>query len=255
MIRHFNQTGRVRILREHVNLSLQPGREGQPRVFDLSLSLGGYNFDPDASIRVEAAVSNVSQRWQFGTVGQFTPPPDYERRMTEVPSTARFRIFVVKGDDSGLLLGAADGIAPTQDASSLLPIQESDDIGDEVWRLDFSGVGEPLLLLNNSVDNISGIVRSDAKFRSLVMPEVLRAILLRAVVVERQDPDDDQSQWNLWFETARSILPHREAPNLSADASLTQEATEWIDDVVQAFAQTRVKAAASYQNEIGRGAA
>lgn len=247
MIRHFNQTGRVRILREHVDLSLQPGREGQPRVFDLSLSLGEYNFDPEANIRVEAAVSNVSQRWQFGTVGQFTPPPEYERRMTEVPSTARFRIFVVKSDDSGLLLGAADGIAPTQDASSLLPIQE-DDIGDEVWRLDFSSVGEPLLLLNNSVDNISGIVRSDAKFRSLVMPEVLRAILLRAVVIERQDPDDDQSQWNLWFETARSILPRREAPNLSADASLTQEATEWIDDVVQVFAQTRVKAAASYQD-------
>ena len=247
MIRHFNQTGRVRILREHVDLSLQAGREGQPRVFDLSLSLSEYNFDPEANIRVEAAVSNVSQRWQFGTVGQFTPPPEYERRMTEVPSTARFRIFVVKSDDSGLLLGAADGIAPTQDASSLLPIQE-DDIGDEVWRLDFSSVGEPLLLLNNSVDNISGIVRSDAKFRSLVMPEVLRAILLRAVVIERQDPDDDQSQWNLWFETARSILPHREAPNLSADASLTQEATEWIDDVVQVFAQTRVKAAASYQD-------
>lgn len=247
MIRHFNQTGRVRILREHVDLSLQAGREGQPRVFDLSLSLDEYNFDPEANIRVEAAVSNVSQRWQFGTVGQFTPPPEYERRMTEVPSTARFRIFVVKSDDSGLLLGAADGIAPTQDASSLLPIQE-DDIGDEVWRLDFSSVGEPLLLLNNSVDNISGIVRSDAKFRSLVMPEVLRAILLRAVVIERQDPDDDQSQWNLWFETARSILPHREPPNLSADASLTQEATEWIDDVVQVFAQTRVKAAASYQD-------
>ena len=247
MIRHFNQTGRVRILREHVDLSLQAGREGQPRVFDLSLSLSEYNFDPEANIRVEAAVSNVSQRWQFGTVGQFTPPPEYERRMTEVPSTARFRIFVVKSDDSGLLLGAADGIAPTQDASSLLPLQE-DDIGDEVWRLDFSSVGEPLLLLNNSVDNISGIVRSDAKFRSLVMPEVLRAILLRAVVIERQDPDDDQSQWNLWFETARSILPHREAPNLSADASLTQEATEWIDDVVQVFAQTRVKAAASYQD-------
>lgn len=255
MIRHFNRTGRVRILREHVDLSLQPGRDGEPRVFNLSLSLGEYNFDRDARIRVEASVSNVSQRWNFGTVGHFTPPPDHERRMTEVPPTARFRIFVVKNDDSGLLLGAADGIAPTQDASSLLPIQESNDLGEEVWRLDFSSVGEPLLLLNGEVDNISGIVRADATFRSLVMPDVLRSILLHAVVVERRDPDDDQSPWNLWFETARAVLPNRDVPNLSVDDADSQDAVAWIDDVVRAFAQTRVKAVANYQSEIGRGAA
>ena len=255
MIRHFNQTGRVRILREHVELSLQPARSSEPRIFNLTLALAEYNFERDARIRVEASVSNVAQRWDFGTVGQFSPPPDHERRMTEVPPTARFRIFVVKSDDSGLLLGAADGIAPTQDANSLLPIQESDAIGDEVWRLDFSNVGEPLLLLNTDIDNISGIVRSDATFRSLVMPEVLRSILLRAVVVDQQDPDDDQSQWNLWFETARTVLPDRDVPNLNVDDSSSLDAIDWINDVVQAFAKSRVKAAASYQGEIGRGVA
>lgn len=256
MIRHFNRTGRARILREHVDLRLQPGRDGEPRIFNLSLSLGEYNFDLDARIRVEAAVSNVSQRWNFGTVGQFAPPPDHERRMTEVPPTARFRIFVVKNDASGLLLGAADGIAPTQDASSLLPIQESDEIGDEIWRLDFSSsAGEPLLLLNSNVDNISGIARSDATFRSLVMPDVLRSILLRAVIVDREDPDDDQSPWNLWFETARAVLPNRDVPNLSIDGASSHDAADWIDDVVRAFAETRVKAVANYQGEIGRGAA
>ena len=255
MIRHFNHTGRVRILREHVDLSLRPGRGAEPRVFNLNLMLGGYRFEPDARIRVEAAVSNVAQRWDFGTVARFAPPPDHERRMTEVPPTARFRIVVVKNDDSGMLLGAADGITPTMDSSSLLPVQESDDIGDEVWRLDFSGVGEPLLLLNADVDNISAVVRSDATFRSLVMPEVLRSILLRAVVVEQQDPDDDQSQWNLWFETARALLPKRDVPNLSAGDASSADAVDWIDEVVRAFAQIRVKAAPNYQRQLSRGAA
>lgn len=245
-----NHTGRRRIARNHAQVYVRASQEDKAPVFDVSLDLSSYDFPDDARVRVEAWRSNAVQRWNYGTTGALSPPSDEERQLTDVPASAQFRVIVVAGDGSGLLLGHAPNIRPVLSRKSLLPVRESDEIGDEVWRVDFGdGMDRPELLINRSVDGISEIVRSDDAFRSLVMPDVLRTILVHIVIVERQDPTDEESPWGGWFEIAKVLHPDDEPPNLQhhdADESEIAEANRWIDRVVAAFADVSLDAADTY---------
>ena len=89
MIRRLNRTGRRQVSRADVTLRLRMTEGTQPPIFDLDLHLDDYSFPPDARVRVEAWRSNAVQRWDFGTVGSLTPPPDEERRMRDVPGGRR----------------------------------------------------------------------------------------------------------------------------------------------------------------------
>lgn len=255
MRRHLNHTGRQRIRRDHVVVALRRADRGEAPIFDLELDLTSYGLPADARVRIEAWRGNAVQRWDYGTAQMPTPPPDEERRLTEVPESAQFRVIVVAGDGSGLLLAHAPNIRPVLPRRSLLAVRESDELGDEVWRVDFgAGMDLPELLINPAVDGISEVVRGDATFRSLVMPDVLRTILAHIVLVERADPEDDEGPWGGWFEQARARFRDEEPPHLdrNADSSEVAAANRWIDKIVEIFAEAAVDAADSY-NEALRG--
>ena len=250
MRRHINSTGRRRIVQEHVAISIRPAEGDKASVFDLDLDLGGYGFPPDARVRVEASRSNAGQTWDYGTVGRRSEPPDDERRLTEFDGKPPpFRVMVVAGDGSGRLLGSAMHVVPRLPQDSLIHLQEHDGLGDEVWRIEFGDMAEPpVLLVNRSIPGASEIVRSDAAFRALVMPEVLRAILTRIVLVERMDEDSNEGgAWRDWLRFAQSRLPGRDIPADDEEPD-TGAALEWIDDAVRAFAgQPALSAAATYR--------
>ena len=183
--------------------------------------------------------------------------------MSEVPQSAQFRVFVVASDGSGRLLGLADKIKPVLPRKSLLPLREvgKETLGSEVWRVDFGDGGDqPELLVNNSIDGVSDIVRHNAAFRSLVMPSVLRVVLTRIVLVERADPDDDGGEWwDGWFRLARAMLPQEDVPHIGIglveDTDVTSDALRWIGDVVGAFATDSVDAVSAYSAALSGGRA
>lgn len=252
MISRINRTGRKRIHRRDVELRLRMAKRGEAPIFDLDLQLTSYGFPAEAQVRVEAWRSNASQRWDFGTVGQRTPPTDRERRVTEVPAGARFRVFIVAADGSGRLLGHAPNLRPELPLNSLLPLEESDALGEEVWRVDFGEEGEtPVLLANSTIQGISETVRSDPTFRALVMPEVFRMILTRMVLIDRASPEDDDDPWAPWFGIARAYLPDADPPYLGgrrdAERADDSEARHWIDQVVRAMAEKPLDAANAYR--------
>ena len=254
MIRRLNQTGRRQIARADVGVRLRSTEGSEPPIFDLTLNLADYDFPLDARVRVEAWRSNAVQRWDYGTVGVISEPPEEERRIRDVPQPVQFRVLVVAGDGSGRLLGHLPSIRPVLPQKSLLPVQEvgEDQLGEEVWRVDFGdGDDSPVLLLNSSVTGISEIVRTDKAFRSLVMPAVLRSVLTHAVIDQRADSEDDEiSSWNGWFRLAEGLHPDAEIPALAHEAedSEVSEAREWIEAVVRAFAKERVFAAGAYDS-------
>ncbi len=250
MIRRLNRTGRRQIARADVEVRLRSTEGNEPPIFDLALNLGNHNFPPDARVRAEAWRSNAVQRWDYGTVGALTPPTEDERRMRDVPQSSQFRVLVVAGDGSGRLLGHLPSIRPELPHKSLLPVKEvgEEELGEEVWQVDFGDDDLPELLLNSSVTGISEIVRSDRTFRSLVMPAVLRSILTHALIDQGAEPDDDESPWEGWFRLAERLHPDVDVPRVEpedSDADLS-EARDWIEAVVRAFAKERVFAAAAY---------
>ena len=263
MIRRFNSTGRISIASSRVAVTLRrregngrpaprtetaPGTPDAQWLFDLKLDLGGLGFPSGARVRVEAWRGNTFQRWDWGSVAAPAEPDESGRVLRDVPETCQFRVSVIAADDSGLLLGLADKLRPKLPVESLLPLVPAD-LGSEVWRLDY-GDGDDMVVLqvNNGLPDFSQTVRNDLVFRALVMPQVLRSILERALLVDREDPEEPEGRWSPWFGLARSIFPSGEPPNVSHDAQDDQlaRADRWIDDVVAAFSAEKVKALDGY---------
>ena len=249
MIKRINRTRRRRIERRNIDLKLRVAERGEAPIFDLALDLSEYDFPPDSPVRLEAWRGNSVQRWDYGCAGMLSPPPENERRLTDVPAGAQFRLFVVADNGSGLLLGHAPNVRPVLPLDSRLPLEESDQLGEEVWRIEFdSDDGNPVLVVNSAIPGISDAVRHDPTFRALVMPEVFRAILTRMVLVDRADAEDEDGQWADWFAIACAYHRDMEPPALGPAAPIeeVEDARTWIDAVVGALAKHPLKAANSY---------
>lgn len=261
MIRRFNRTGRKAIARQHVRVTLHKPDPEQV-YFEIALDLSSYGFPHDARVRVEALRSNAIQRWEFGTVGDIKPPAQSDRVLHDVPESAEFRVAVVASDDSGLLFGLSGSIRPRRQptdggepvAESLLPVEVVNDLGQEVWRLEFGDEELPVLQLNGSIAGIAHIVEHDAAFRSLVVPEIFRSILQRAILVARIDPDDpDANAWTDWLALARTHASNSDLPALAdpSDTDAREAAFVWIEKAVGRFAaQAGLDAAATYSKAL-----
>ena len=265
MIRRFNHTGRRTIAQRLAQVTLRK-LASEEACFEIELDLNTYGFPGDARVRVDAWRSNAVQRWDFGTVDDLRQPSQADRLLRDVPESAAFRVAVVAADDSGLLYGLSSKLTPRrtttgddeeQAVESLLHVEVVDDLGQEVWRLDFGDEEPPVLQLNKSVDGIDQIIERDAAFRALVIPEVFRAILQRAVLVARVDPDDPEpNAWTDWLELAKQQAPEAEVPALNdpSNASQRDAALSWIEQVVQQFAsQEELQAASAYRRAVEAG--
>lgn len=229
MLRKLNFTERTKIPRSQVRVTLRRDADGV-LVFDPQLSFDGVDVIPTARVFVEAYYRTSFMRFDCGSVGSFTPPAD--RRLTEVGGTnvLRFRVKVV---DDHRIVAVADDVVVSEEKPEtagrmpLLPVNFTDDLGQQAWQVVFEPTG-PVLALNNRIDGIRDIAKNDAAFFALVYPAAVRLILTQILLVEQQDAHDAGDEWwHLWLRWAArftSTLPD------GAD-----DAPFWIDEAVAAF--------------------
>ena len=249
MLRRYNATGRKTISKEDASVRIQSAEVDQSPVFKVDLDLEQYDFAPEAMVRIEASRSIVVERWDAGTVHDVIQRGHYTDYLKIAPTGSQFKIVVVSGDGTGRLLGASGPIAPILPVESLIALRPAD-IESEVWRVSFGDSDLPELLVNNQLETMSEIVRNDAQFRSLVMPQVLRTVLTQIIFVDGADYDDDELSWHKgWFNLAQS-LHGRRPPKVTDDADSNQahDALEWIDQVVGEFSKQKVHAADLYRD-------
>ena len=242
-VRSFNYTGRRRITREEVSLRLNqlPDKTG---IFDADIRLEKSHALPEGAVVCVEAYRGSSASWMrfpFGTVGALKPPAD--RRLTDFDGTdgILFRVKVTSPEkDQGLLLAEADALsprAPDEDEhsrESLLRVRSDKTLEERVWRLDF--VDKPVLLVNSALGEWRDVVL-DRPFMALVMPEVLEAILVRALFVdkyEHDDQDEETGDWrSQWLRFARSIPGTTDQPGTEDMDALER----WVGEVVGAFSR------------------
>lgn len=249
MNRRLNYTGRVKIRRTDAHVSLRFTKEQAPPTVDLALDLSRYDFPTDARVRLEARRGLAGQRWEIGTVATHDSSSPAERRLTDVPDSCQFRVAIVADDDSGRLLGLVDRIRPVLPRRSLLPLREVEDLGQEVWRVDFGDSERPELQVNSSIPGISDLVRTDPSFRALVMPSVLRTILTHMLFVESGESNEEDSPLHEWWRFAQGLAPSPEG----ALPTGVDDRCKWINAVVEAFADSSVRAARTYREIVSRG--
>jgi hypothetical protein len=231
-VRRFNFTARQRIAQADVQIVLENTKDSVA-VFNLVLDLAAYEFPSDARIFVEAYRQTSVMRFDFGTVSAPTSPLD--RSLLDFPSADeilfRIRVTATSGNP-GVLLGEADQIRPRKKEElpdlrlPLLPAIP-DDLGEEVWRIDFNN--GTWLVVSRDLPNWKQTVSSDT-FRALVYPAAMRQILQRILHTEVyrdiEDPDDWRSRWLLF---SVQLPGGRSIPDAREDQEY------WIEDVVAAF--------------------
>lgn len=239
MRRRFNYTGRKRIERERISLTIH--RQNQSVVsFNLSrLDIDDLDLPPHARIYVDAYYRTELKRFDFGTVAHRVYPSSLSLTDLAYPENLKFRVLVVD-PSSGKILARADKIVPEEPAKRrpILPV-EFKDLGCEIWRIEYEGdEGGPILCINKRIPVIENISKQDPLFFICVYPAVLREILMRMIFIEEVDSvSDPRVGWHRdWLEfcvnlgvTPPDILNHNDE-NFDREAAL-----RWIEDVVTAF--------------------
>jgi len=229
MLRKLNFTERAKLPRSSVRVTLRRDQDGV-LAFDPQVSFEDVAVVPSARVFIEAYYRTSFMRFDCGSVGAFVPPDD--RRLTEIDGTGvvRFRVKLVS---EHRILAVADDIVVSEERREtsgrvpLLPVNFTDALGQQAWRVAFEPNG-PVLELNNRIDAIRDVAKHDAAFFALVYPAAVRQVLAQILLVEQHDAHQEGEEWwNLWLRWAAhyaSPLP-REA----------DEAPFWIDEVVAAF--------------------
>ncbi len=233
MLRKLNFTERTRIPRSAVQITLRRESDGV-LAFDPVLDLSSVAAPAASRVYVEALYRTSYMRFDFGTLGNLTPPED--RRLSEIDSgsVVRFRVKVVDNAASThRIVASADDItvsASSTDGGTRVPLLEVNfrDLGDLPWRVELEANG-PVLELNNRVEGIERLARHDAAFFALVYPAAVREILTSILVIEQYDVTEETNEWwSLWIRWARALT----------DAPVPAEIEDrriWIDEVTAAF--------------------
>ncbi len=238
MIRRFNYTGRKKIPRLIVSISLSQTPEGF-LVLDATADLDGLMLPANANIFVESYRRAYFKRFSCGTVSNPKFPKNYVLEGVDPHSLVMFRIKVV--DKKGCIVAGADRIIPRRteeeltDRLCILPV-DFVDLGQSIWRLDLSS-DWPSLQLNKRIENIREIARSDSSFLTLVYPEVVRQILYKILIEEdHTDPETDIDDWmSQWLKFVIDLTGDRRLPASGESEPIVQEKLKWIDDVVETF--------------------
>ena len=234
-VRTINYTNRRRIRREDARISIREEKDGA--LFDASLHLADYNLSSDARVFVEVYRQTQYMRFDFGLVGALHKPDDRVLRDFDSPEGLLFRVKVVTvADPHGLLLAEADQIRPRrstdEDANRipLLPVVPNENMGDEIWRLEFDDQ-QTLLMVNSMLGGWRALAR-DPAFFSLVYPSVFRAVLSRILYVDEYHEIEDEDNWrSRWLRFATNLRGVDRPPGLQEKDSFDT----WIDGAVSAF--------------------
>jgi hypothetical protein len=242
MPQRLNYTGRQKILKQDVSIRVREQLDGLS--FDADLRLAEYKLDPQARVYVEAyrSASTAWDRWDFGRVGLLSPPE--QRRLDKFGGAdgVLFRVKVSATDQAiGKLLAEADAIRPLlpDDPGHGDPLikPEPGPIGSEPWLVRFDD-DMPVLVINEKLPGWKSLVM-DPLFRSLVAPAVMRQILNRILIIDRNTGDDENpADWRgRWIRYAQSLPGVAgEIQPMEPDQSNATDVEWWIDTAVSSFA-------------------
>ena len=251
MIHRVKPTRRRRIENKHFSISLSgPDANGVP-TFSAEFNFSGLGIDSDAKLIVEAYRVRRSMRFEWGMISELSEPDN--RRLTEVPNNPLFRLKILAPDGSGRLLASRDRIKPKtpEGAPSLLWLEESRELGNEVWRMDFENE-VPTILVNADIEGISADARQTGRFRALVLPQAVRAILHHALIEEGHAADDEDGVWSDWITFIRNFHNVQFPGYTGDDAHDRDEKSKWVEAAVSSFTSQHFDATQSYKTEVKR---
>jgi hypothetical protein len=232
MVRKLNYTGRRRIARTDVTITLDPLGPGR-HAFSADLRLGNYRLPRRARILVEAYKNVNRMRFDFGTVGAPSHPPAWQLELTEFAGSNNmlFRVKVVDFESElGKLLAEADQIRPQladetgAERESLLDVRK-EDLGERLWRVQIEDSDSelmPCIVIHSKLDKAS--FTQSVEFRALVLPAVMEQVLHSLPLPGDCEAETWAARWWSFLGKLGAGIP---------DSNETR--AEWVDEAVDHF--------------------
>lgn len=255
MIRKFNYTGRRKLNRQRIDISVVDDRPYKS--FTATLNLEGLGLSDDAKVYVEPYYKSSFMRFSFGTVANQQLPEN--TILSDIPATSiiRFRIKVVDETKRlGRIIRVADKIKPKNPEAdsgnrmSILHIDWDKDLDQQIFRVAFPDNDYPRLEINKKIENAKELVKTDQIFRSLVFPVAVR-LVAEKIANTRNDFEEGDSSWqSTWLKFIKEIL------HVSIDVEFEDdnddEINHWVEEVVSAFCRKN-KFRKSFEQALNKG--
>lgn len=241
MIRKFNYTGRKKLNRQRIEISLAD--EKPYKSFTATLNLEGLGLSDDAKVYIEPYHGYSIMRFPFGTVANPVKPEN--TFLTDIPSTSivRFKIKIVdESNKLGRIIRLADKVRPknqeedTGNRMSILHIDWDKDLDQEIFRITFPDNGDyPRLEVNKRIENAKELLKSDDMFRALVFPVIVKEVATQIASTWDEEFNDGDDSWqSKWMKFIREYL-HVDVEVDFNDETNDDEINRWVDLVVSAF--------------------
>lgn len=237
MIRKFNYTGRKKINKSNISITLS--ENGRFKQFDAEINLDYLDLPGNASVYVEPYYHFSFMRFHCGTVENFATPN--ETLITEIPFSdiIYFRIKVVdEAVNQGQLLAFADKIKPIlpEDGDikhkSLLPVNFSVPLKHQTHRIVFTD-DAPILEVSKNINNPKEVLKSK-EFISLVFPSLVKEIATKLATDFTEYIDTDDHWTSDWYKYFTNVL---KADQIPLEEKNDEEITEWVNSIVDKFCQ------------------
>lgn len=236
--KRINSTGRKRIPRDRVSVTLLPVKPEEPLRATATVRLDGLGFPESANVVLEAYQRSTAMRMEIGTVAKYAVPDPVVLNELDPGAVPLFRLKVVDNDgQKGKLLGAAERLRPDSDDTpdgreSLFPVKFMD-LHDEVWRLQIDD-GGPCLLLNSRVPTLKAEILRNPLVAGILLPAALRGVL-ENLAVDPQEIEDDETGWkSRWLRYCGEELGISDEPG-----PLTiEEREDWVNEGVRTFCKS-----------------
>jgi hypothetical protein len=235
--RRLNSTGRTRITRDRVSMSLEEPAVGFPWAA-ATLRLGDLDLPRDAQVTIEAYYRSSSMRFPCGTIAALTVPARMELTEIDRGGAIRFRVLVIASDGSGQILASAEGLRPTSqkgdgpDRESLLPLRETA-LGSELWKVDIDERTGPTLSVNNSVPGLAAEIRSSPLLQGVIFPHAFRLILQKLPAAGEDDED------TVWGADWRKFLQELGVDVEAEDRDDPDVLDDWVESAVTRFCELK----------------
>ena len=239
MKRRFNYTGREKLTRESIKISINK-TNGKPKSITPKLDLNEIKYPGDTRIYLDAYHKTDRKRFDFGKLKQVIIPEDLTIDELAYTDHLTFRLMLIdESGEHGKIIAHADRIRADEEADKkpILPVR-FDDLGQQIWKLEFTGEeGGPILCINNKIPALENLVKSDPVFFMYVFPAAIKEILSHMIFIDKvENPEEPSITWHFdWLKFAKMIIPHEPVPNFDPDEYEKDEIVSWIDQAVEEF--------------------
>jgi hypothetical protein len=176
-------------------------------------------------------------RFAYGTVAAVSEPADTTLSDLDAHSSILFRVKIVDAlHNPCLILASANQLRPLDknepydDRRPLLPVRETAELGEALWRIDIQTEAGPELQINNGIPSFLQRLRSEPLIQGMILPHAFERILEFICLDDQRC--DDEVEWVQQWTTFIEDIGERAIPD---DDQGEDERRQFISDCVSKF--------------------